>query len=43
MSKIDMLLNAWAILLKLPAVFILVVFAIFGAITLIFNKLKYLY
>lgn len=43
MSKIDMLLNAWAILLKLPAVFIFVVFAILGAITLIFNKLKCLY
>lgn len=42
MSKIDMLLNAWVILLKQPVIFCLVVFAILGAITLIFNKLKYL-
>jgi len=42
MSKIDMLLNAWVILLKQPVIFYLVVFAILGAITLIFNKLKYL-
>jgi len=43
MSQIDMLLNAWVILLKQPVIFCLVVFAILGAITLIFNKLKYLY
>ncbi|HFK1518206.1 TPA: hypothetical protein ACGXMA_004085 [Bacillus cereus] len=43
MSKIDMLLNALAILFKQPAIFCLIGFAIFGAIKLIFNKLKYLY
>ncbi|MGN4613865.1 hypothetical protein ACTFOZ_15645 [Bacillus cereus group sp. MYBK71-2] len=43
MSKVDMLLNALVILLKQPIIFCLVGIAILGAITLIFNKLKYLY
>lgn len=43
MSKIEMLLNALAILLEQPAIFIMVGFIIFGAVKLIFTKLKYLY
>ncbi|MEE3957852.1 hypothetical protein ACFVXR_17415 [Bacillus thuringiensis] len=43
MSKFDMLLNALVILLKQPVIFCLVGIAIFGAIKLIFTKLKYLY
>ncbi|MEF7557349.1 hypothetical protein [Bacillus thuringiensis] len=42
MSKIDMLLNALAILLKQPIIFCLAGIAILGAIKLIFTKLKYL-
>ncbi|WP_257144557.1 hypothetical protein [Bacillus toyonensis] len=43
MSKIDMLLNALAILLKQPVIFCLVGIAVFGAIKLTFTKLKYPY
>ncbi|MED2708052.1 MULTISPECIES: hypothetical protein [Bacillus cereus group] len=43
MAQIDMLLNALAILLKQPIIFCLVGIAIFGAVKLIFTKLKYLY
>ncbi|WP_255259430.1 hypothetical protein [Bacillus cereus] len=43
MSEIEMLLSALAILLKQPVIFIIVAFAIFGVLKLIFTKLRYLY